>query len=501
MPIYKHNDYYGYINNIQQKAISNPQWFWSNSEDASQARQWLYNNGASAIVDDIYKNTPEEIQKTIPANYLSQNLQSTRYINDVRKRNENAGRTVTEVAAGVAGAPALLAGATVAPITTGMGLLGSAAGSIGGSMLGSRIGNAIYSRGTENDGGGSSISTNREKGATAGGLIVGTIGGITSGLTGNLSESILKSGGHYNPAETFSSAERQAARNEWSGYLDNIQKLKSRWRGAYKRTASEFGTKFEEAPGHSLNGIDPRVRLSERVPNILNPNETYNPIHISGQKAAGINNAVDAADAALKYYDKWGAFQNRDSFIKIDPAKNISNSSHSNNIITVGTSNKPYEIYDDGVSNKIYKLRIDEIIGHELGHENPRFNTGRPTVSLKSYNGETYNLPSYNSDSLYYGFDYSKINPVVKSTLKPKGKVNIHDKELSESFSDVFGLRTAMDVNGIGKENKYNVFDVLRYKYTVPGGRNNRFLMQHPGLRNQVRALNTSVYLKKGGNI
>ena len=68
---YKHNDYYSYINKIQEKAISNPQWFWSDTEDASQARQWLYDNGASAVVDNIYENTPENIQKNISyKNYL-----------------------------------------------------------------------------------------------------------------------------------------------------------------------------------------------------------------------------------------------------------------------------------------------------------------------------------------------------------------------------------------------------------------------------------------------
>ena len=50
---YKHNDYYGYINKIHEQAIKNPQWFWSNDSKAAEARQWLYNNGASKIVDEI----------------------------------------------------------------------------------------------------------------------------------------------------------------------------------------------------------------------------------------------------------------------------------------------------------------------------------------------------------------------------------------------------------------------------------------------------------------
>ena len=63
--IYKHNDYYGYINKIQEKAISNPDWFWSDAEDASNARQWLHDNNAGAIVDEIYDNTPDDIKKKI----------------------------------------------------------------------------------------------------------------------------------------------------------------------------------------------------------------------------------------------------------------------------------------------------------------------------------------------------------------------------------------------------------------------------------------------------
>ena len=63
--IYKHNDYYGYINKIQEKAISNPEWFWSDAEDASKARQWLHDNNAGAIVDEIYDNTPDDIKKKI----------------------------------------------------------------------------------------------------------------------------------------------------------------------------------------------------------------------------------------------------------------------------------------------------------------------------------------------------------------------------------------------------------------------------------------------------
>lgn len=70
--IYKHNDYYGYINKLEQKAIANPSWFWS--DKASKERQWLYDNGASKVVDEIYENTPDEIRSTIDSKMLSDNI-------------------------------------------------------------------------------------------------------------------------------------------------------------------------------------------------------------------------------------------------------------------------------------------------------------------------------------------------------------------------------------------------------------------------------------------
>lgn len=86
---YKHNDYYGYINKIQEKAISNPQWFWSDATDASEARQWLYNNGASAVVDNIYENTPEDIQKTIDYKKLSTNSGTKKITSSIHSAQKN----------------------------------------------------------------------------------------------------------------------------------------------------------------------------------------------------------------------------------------------------------------------------------------------------------------------------------------------------------------------------------------------------------------------------
>lgn len=103
--IYTHNDYYGYINKIQEQAISNPQWFWSDDPNASEARQWLYDNDAEEIVDNIYHNTPEDIQRTIDNNKLSTTSQFNKFHDDWKRNQEDAARTVGAVVAGSAIAP------------------------------------------------------------------------------------------------------------------------------------------------------------------------------------------------------------------------------------------------------------------------------------------------------------------------------------------------------------------------------------------------------------
>lgn len=175
MPTYKHNDYYGYINKIQERGISDPSWFWGNTPEASEARQWLYNNGASGIIDTIYKNTPEDIQQSIPKNYLSEDLRKNRYNTNVHLKNENAGNTIAGAAATIASAPALIGGLSTVPLTTGLGLIGGQVGANLGSKIGANIGRKILSRKATPEG--AEISTNANIGAALGGIAGGIYGG------------------------------------------------------------------------------------------------------------------------------------------------------------------------------------------------------------------------------------------------------------------------------------------------------------------------------------
>lgn len=92
--VYNHNDYYGYINKIQSMALSNPEWFWSDSADAVEARQWLHDNNAGAIIDEIYDNTPESIREKIPYKKLTVNKAQGVYDQGIRDASNEASKYV-----------------------------------------------------------------------------------------------------------------------------------------------------------------------------------------------------------------------------------------------------------------------------------------------------------------------------------------------------------------------------------------------------------------------
>ena len=130
---YKYNDYYGYINKIQEQAIKNPQWFWSDDSKASEARQWLYNNGASKIVDEIYENTPEDIKKNIDRKKLSTSVKT-----DQVKQNIYEGQKKFLDTAGAVGATTLPLIAAAPAIITAPG-----------AMIGGLVGGVLGAKGTD----------------------------------------------------------------------------------------------------------------------------------------------------------------------------------------------------------------------------------------------------------------------------------------------------------------------------------------------------------------
>lgn len=138
MGVYKHNDYYGYINKIQEKAISDPEWFWGDSDDAKTAREWLHNNKASAVIDNIYENTPEDIQKKLSYKKLPTSTAQKKYNKEITDTQQKA-------AAKVGGG--LAASAILVPIAL-PAMVDSMAATVGGLVLGTAgaIGSNVVSR-------------------------------------------------------------------------------------------------------------------------------------------------------------------------------------------------------------------------------------------------------------------------------------------------------------------------------------------------------------------
>ena len=103
--VYNYNDYYGYISKIKSKAISNPEWFWSDSSDATEARQWLHDHNAGAIIDEIYDNTPESIRAKIPYRKLTTNKAQEVYNQGIRDTSNEASKYVAGALAASATLP------------------------------------------------------------------------------------------------------------------------------------------------------------------------------------------------------------------------------------------------------------------------------------------------------------------------------------------------------------------------------------------------------------
>ena len=146
---YKHNDYYGYINKIQEQAIKNPQWFWSNDSKATEARQWLYNNGASKIVDEIYENTPDSIKKNIDSKKLSKHISDDIKTGQIKKDIYDGQKKFldTAVAIGATTLPLIAVAPTVvtSPGTIVGGLVGGALGAEGTNAAVRKLSNGKYS--------------------------------------------------------------------------------------------------------------------------------------------------------------------------------------------------------------------------------------------------------------------------------------------------------------------------------------------------------------------
>lgn len=449
--IYKHNDYYGYINKIQAQATANPEWFWSDSADASEARQWLYDNGAGAVVDEIYRNTPAEIQKTISSRKLSRKVSDERgtqqLVSDIHSAQKNFMDTAGAIGLQSAATTALAVPLVANPIGTAIGI-GS------GLLLGKDVDlvTEMLSDGKYADFA-HFIRNNKDWGQTG------------NTLSEFLNPGFLLGAKTAKDVSSLSLVKRTSMPLErWT------PKMREDWMN-FRRKGWDAIQKWE----HTKSNYKPRFG-TEREIEVVNeaPSRTLTE---DMQHKMDLLEWIDAAKKATRYWKSKGSFMGKTSSkprIILDDSRPTSRS-YGGEDVRIGI-----------IENDLPELPKIAVIGHEIGHRNPIFNSRFKW----SENMTDKRAAAIKAESPYYWNDYSYLTSRQKSLLKPSIKVNEHDAEFNEGYSDLFGLKTRL-FDLYGKTDKYNALDLLRYRLTKEG-LNNRFLQQRRGFKRQLDALNES---------
>lgn len=124
--------------------FNTPEWFWSDDQKVQEARQWLHDNGASAVIDTIYEETPDNIKKNVDNKKLSTNIKTDKIKQDIydgqKKFLDAAGSVLLQTVPLVAATPALVTN----PALIVGGALTGAAGGLGTNLLVSELSNNKY---------------------------------------------------------------------------------------------------------------------------------------------------------------------------------------------------------------------------------------------------------------------------------------------------------------------------------------------------------------------
>lgn len=587
--VYKHNDYYGYINKIQEQAISDPYWFWSDDSKASEARQWLYDNDAEEIVDNIYDNTPEDLQKTISHKKLSQRSDLKRTTTKIKDGRNNFAQHAFNVGSIASAVPSLGVSLIAAPVTT---VLGVATG-IGGSLLGDRIGmkfnnNYINSEGIP------VASTDAKMGS----LIGGTMGGLVGGFGGAkidkkinkpqwLDDFIDDLSWNRNKADEYrrerledydtdvayrryvedgvfdesfgdkygrdylqeNNSEFNLSKDEVRDFLWKIsasgQKFKSDGTfevipNPYRKIADKLGlpsfdtlnpititddiaqqvnsilTKGYRKNSKPFQEINGTTRITEKLSPGFSRKGRMEVVRQAREAEKGLSFVLKGITAKTpNYTDQWIGFRKNPDYyrppkftMRIKDIDTSLNDSETNTAIIGVMPKRRFfrKLFRHGL---IYNT--GETAAHEAGHSKSLFNTkGTKQHLIPDFNNLTDNekrtiMSELYKDSPNYQIDYSSVPKRQKELLRTTKKVNDHDFELNEGYSDAWGTRYNMqNINdaALHPDKKYTYWDLIRYKLT-PQGIGDRFIQQRggwwKGWKQQLDALN-EVY-KQGGKL
>lgn len=129
------------------------------------------------------------------------------------------------------------------------------------------------------------------------------------------------------------------------------------------------------------------------------------------------------------------------------------------------------------------------VTAHEFAHYNKLYN------KKAKYQSDAYLSP-------FYGNDYKKVPGEYMNALGVNYDSNAHDSEMSESYSDLVGLRYLLDKYGIynskDPNTKFKYEDYKKIK-SDPKFKNNRFLKLHDE-QQVIKAINDVAFLENTEN-
>ena len=215
----KENDYYKAINNLKERFYADPEAFWSDNGEIAKWREHLYKTPqGTAIMEEFYSATPDDIRQRIDPKKLNTKMQQARMDSGIREATGNAADFIATKALPAIATPLAIA---AAPVTT----LGAVTGGLAGSRLGANWWRNMNS-GEENynymvtDDMGNEIPVVRDPEQVReaqGGLVGGAIGAALGGIGAEYIEMPKEMPQGYGYKRTNNSAPRRTGRSQHKG--------------------------------------------------------------------------------------------------------------------------------------------------------------------------------------------------------------------------------------------------------------------------------------------
>lgn len=455
MKKYNSNKYYRYINDIQEYGIRNPEWFWSDLPKAREAREWLYNNNANDIIEEIYKYTPDTIKSTINPKKLPTETKIEKVKNNIYKGQKKFIDTAGAIS--LTTAPLIpLGGALISsPIAT---LLGIAGGVAGGKLTDNFINKRSngkyntfgeYIRKGENKG--ETLNTLTEF-LNPGAIIGGTIGGVGGRfLDTNWSPAL-----NFNPDSGYRIIDKKGfdsvknTKKITSGpsstfahftlgkpfvkvrngdYLIETKIDPKFHFGRYDKHLSDDNLIFTDTNLSIGEGVTPVV-TERNVPINLDVGKTniYKKIPLGYWKKniKGSGNTGEATYGNIKF------IRNTGDLFKVEGDKVIL--SPDENILTNLTYDQSFRLH------KNYRTRS----GEDYIIISPKAFVGKKFGSIEPMDSFTFNEPI---DKKYITFLSGNRNKL--KTVKNLGIKTIHNKKLVSKYGEIMAQEEQVPDNGI----------------------------------------------------